>query len=603
MMSAELLDNDGEDQIAFRNGMRYVARLARPVIESTPAPIGQPFRLEITTPGILDRLALRAVPRQQPGAGEVEIEVHAAGLNFNDVMKAMGVYPGLPEGPVALGNECAGQITAVGAGVEGFAVGDNVVAIAPFSFGRFVIAPAPLVAPMPLNTTFDEAASIPLAFVTALYCLRHVARLAPGESVLIHAASGGVGIAAIQLARHLGAEVFATAGSPAKRSFLEGLGVQHVMDSRSLSFADEVLAATGGRGVDVVLNSLSGEAMLKSLDVVAPFGRFVEIGKRDIYENRQIGLLPFQKHLAYCSVDLARLFAERPSFCVTLFREVMEEFDSGVFSPPPIRTFPIADVVGAFGEMAQAKHIGKIVVQVAGAAQPVLADDTPIAFRSDRSYLITGGLGDLGLTVAEWMVRHGARHLALLGISEASAEARQVVAQISSAGAHARCCVPMLRASRSCRARSRKSTRHAAAARHLSRRGSHRRRAAGAATPKNTSTSDGAEDGGRVESSSLTRGPSARLLRVVLIDRGSVSGRRATAIMPPPIVISMLSPPGGGTWGFPRSASMGTYWAEIGTGPDGSTGTAQGPLGPTILRRRRPAAGTVSAPAHVGAAS
>jgi NADPH:quinone reductase-like Zn-dependent oxidoreductase len=313
----EFTTDDREDQVAQRNGVRYVARLVRREDQVTEkdAPLDRPFRVEITTPGVLDHLARRAIGREEPGPDQVQIQVSATGLNFNDVLKAMGMYPGMADGLIPLGSECTGTVVAVGAGVEGFAIGDPVVAIAPSSFGTFVTAPALLVWRKPSQLSFEEAATIPVAFVTSVYALRHLAQLTEGDRVLIHSASGGVGLAAVQVAQLAGAEIFATAGSPEKRAYLEKLGIRHVMDSRSLAFADEVMSRTEGRGVDVVLNSLAGEAMLKSLSVLAPFGRFLEIGKRDIYENRDVGLAPFQKQLAYFSIDLERLFAERPPRC------------------------------------------------------------------------------------------------------------------------------------------------------------------------------------------------------------------------------------------------------------------------------------------------
>ena len=433
----ELVADDREDQIALRNSVRHVARLIRRE-ERAPeeaVSLDQPFRLEIPKPGILDHLTRRAISRQAPGPGQVEIQVSSAGLNFNDVLKAMGMYPGLPDGTVPLGSECSGTVVAVGSDVEGVAVGDAVVTLAPFSFGSFVTAAAPLVWRKPAHLSFDEAATIPVAFLTAQYALRHLGQLAEGDRVLIHAASGGVGLAAVQIAQQAGAEIFATAGSPEKRAFLKTLGIRHVMDSRSLAFADETMAATGGRGVDVVLNSLSGDAMLKSLEVLAPFGRFLEIGKRDIYENRDVGLAPFRKQLAYFSIDLERLFAERPAIGVKLFREVMQGFENGTFKPLRLQVFPITEAVDAFREMAQAKHIGKISVSFQGLEQLASVPATDVAFRDDRTYLITGGLGGLGLAVAQGMVARGARHLVLVGRRAPSAAAQTTLAGLAQTGA------------------------------------------------------------------------------------------------------------------------------------------------------------------------
>ncbi|MBI3779503.1 MAG: zinc-binding dehydrogenase, partial [candidate division NC10 bacterium] len=282
----ELFVNDQEDEIALRGDARYVHRLQQSAewggswrARDAARAETEPFRLETSKFGVLDKLTLRATRRRPPRGVEVEIRVVAAGLNFSDVMKALGIYPELPGGPVPLGIECAGKISAVGPDVEAYNVGDEVIAIAPFSFGAYVMTVAPLVVPKPPQYRFEEAATLPIAFLTAHYALNHLGRLSGGDRVLIHSATGGVGLAAIQLARQVGAEIFATAGTPEKRDFLRSLGIQHVMDSRSLAFADEVMERTGGQGVDVVLNSLSGEAIRKGLGILRDYGRFLEIGK------------------------------------------------------------------------------------------------------------------------------------------------------------------------------------------------------------------------------------------------------------------------------------------------------------------------------------
>jgi acyl transferase domain-containing protein/acyl-CoA synthetase (AMP-forming)/AMP-acid ligase II/acyl carrier protein len=424
----ELLAGDREDQVALRGSERYVARLvARPELpprSEPPADHSQehgekeylPFRLEIDHPGVLDRLALRAVPRLEPGPGEIEVEVVAAGLNFSDVMKAMGVYPGIPEGGVPLGGEFAGRVATVGLGVEGFRAGDEVMGLAPFSFGAYVLAPAAYVVHKPARFSFEEAATIPVSFLTAYYALVYLGRLAAGEKVLIHSASGGVGQAAIQLARRAGAEIFATAGSPQKREYLQSLGIRCVMDSRSLAFAGQVLEWTQDRGVDVVLNSLAGEAIPRGLSILAPFGRFLEIGKRDIYQNSPLGLLPFQKNLSFFAIDLERLAGERPALLLSLFRQLASAFEDGSLQPLPYQVFPISRASEAFRTMAQARHTGKIVLSMKD--EPAILSSPSLikaSFSPQASYLITGGLGALGLATAGWMMERGARHLVLAG--------------------------------------------------------------------------------------------------------------------------------------------------------------------------------------------
>jgi NADPH:quinone reductase-like Zn-dependent oxidoreductase/acyl carrier protein len=313
----------------------------------------------------------------------------------------------------------------VGEAVTGLRVGDEVLALALGCLASHVVADVRLVVPKPSHLGFEEGATVPIAFVTAHYALHHLARLQPGERVLIHAAAGGVGLAALRIAQRVGAEVFATAGSAEKREFLTSLGVRHVMDSRSLAFADEVREATEGEGVDVVVNSLAGEAVARSLEVLRPFGRFLEIGKRDIHGNA-LSLVPFHKGLSFFAIDLERMIRERPAFAGHLLGEVMAHFERGVLSPLPLRTFPVGELAGAFRHMAQACHTGKIVLRVQGEDPAIEAAVPPAGDLSQGTYLITGGLGGLGLRVARWLASRGARHLALVdrrGLTLAATEA------------------------------------------------------------------------------------------------------------------------------------------------------------------------------------
>ena len=236
----------------------------------------------------------------------------------------MGLYPGDP-GP--LGAECAGEIAAVGEGVNQFAVGDAVVAIAPGSFAGYVTTRAEWVVPKPVRMSFDEAVTVPVAFITAHFTLNHLAKIQAGDRVLIHAAAGGVGLAAVTLAQRAGAEIFATAGSPEKRAFLKSLGVSHVMDSRSLGFADEIMRITGGRGVDVVLNSLADQFVDRSFEVIARNGRFLEIGKRGLWDQERVAKL--NRNIQYFVVDWSVDARNNPSLIESMLRELMAAFDRG----------------------------------------------------------------------------------------------------------------------------------------------------------------------------------------------------------------------------------------------------------------------------------
>jgi amino acid adenylation domain-containing protein len=435
----ELRREDDEDELALRGPNRYVHRFVPSSGQSSAATSDQmngPYRLSTARPGTLDGLTLRAFRRRAPGRGEVEIEVLAAALNFSDVMKALGIYPGLPDGPVPFGAECSGRITVLGEGVDEFQVGEEVLGVAPFAFGSHVTTRAELVALKPGPLSFEEAATIPIAFLTASYALDHLGRLSAGERVLIHSATGGVGLAALQLARRVGAEVFATAGTAEKRAFLTSIGVEHVMDSRSLAFADEVLERTGGQGVDAVLNSLAGEAISRGLATLADYGRFLEIGKRDIYQNTRLGLGPFRKNLSFFAIDLDRLMRERPGLLGSLLGHLVKDVGEGTLSPLPHAVYPISEVAAAFRTMQQGKHIGKLVLSMRQRPPSIAPGDEPVAFRADASYLITGGLGGFGLAVARWMVERGARHLVLVGRRGIhSPEARAGVAALETLGA------------------------------------------------------------------------------------------------------------------------------------------------------------------------
>ncbi len=314
--------------------------------------------LEISVIGLLETLKFQSVPREEPGSGEVEIEVLAAGLNFKDVLRALGMMPVEPGVPVRFGLECAGKIVRLGDGVAGFEIGDEVIAFGSNCFSRYITSSTSLLVPKPKSLSLEAAATIPVAFMTAYYGLIELARLRAGERVLIHAATGGVGMAAVQVAKWVGAEIFATAGNPEKRAFLRGQGIEYIMDSRSLDFADEVMQYTQSRGVDVILNSLAGEFIAKNFEVMADFGRFVEIGMRDIYSNSQVGLEPFQKGLSFFALLVG---PELPKFS-QIFRELAAGFEEGSFNPLPLKVFSATEIDEAFSYMARAKHIGKIVV-------------------------------------------------------------------------------------------------------------------------------------------------------------------------------------------------------------------------------------------------
>lgn len=373
------------------------------------------FYLDLLQSGSIDSLTLKQKPLCAPTAGEVQIEVHHASLNFRDLMKVLDVYPDEDGGTFYIGDECSGIIRDIGEDVTDFAVGDRVAAIAQ-GFSSVVTVSTDFVMKVPAHVSLQQAASIPIAFLTAWYALVDLGRLQAEERVLIHAAAGGVGLAAVQIAKNVGADVFATASSDEKHAHLASMSVQNIMSSRRLDFHDEVMEQTNGEGIDVVLNSLSGEFIAASIRLLRPYGRFLEIGKSDIYEKRDLNLYPFRNDLSYAAIDLSRMFRQRPARIKQLLNEITWAFQEKKLTPLPVTSFDIDDASQAFRHMAQAKHIGKIVLDLGqGRKSAVRASCHDFAFRKNASYLITGGLGGVGLAVAHWMAQMGAGHIILAG--------------------------------------------------------------------------------------------------------------------------------------------------------------------------------------------
>jgi acyl transferase domain-containing protein/acyl-CoA synthetase (AMP-forming)/AMP-acid ligase II/NADPH:quinone reductase-like Zn-dependent oxidoreductase/acyl carrier protein/NADP-dependent 3-hydroxy acid dehydrogenase YdfG len=412
-----------EDQIAWRGRMRHVARLVR---KAKPAS-DQPLRLEISERGTLEGLAMKPMPRRRPGPGEVEIRVQAMGLNFIDLLDTLGLLPFERAG--GLGGECAGEIVAVGEGVERLKTGDRVVALAPGSFSAYVTTQAELVAAYSDQLSPVEAATVPIAFLTAYYALHRVAGIQAGERVLIHAAAGATGMAAVQLVQQAGAEVYATA-SPGKWDALRALGIEHRYSSRSLAFDEAILKDTGGAGANVVLNSLTGEGFIEhSLAVLGQGGRFVELAKRDVWTADQVAIARPDVH--YALLDLMEHIQQDPAAVGTLLNELMGCFTSKQLKPLPCQVFPLEQATEAFRCMQQARHVGKVVMVPPGEAGLVGTG----GLRADGRYLITGGFGGLGPRVAHWLVERGARHLVLIGRRPPEEVARAQLIELEEMGA------------------------------------------------------------------------------------------------------------------------------------------------------------------------
>jgi acyl transferase domain-containing protein/NADPH:quinone reductase-like Zn-dependent oxidoreductase/NADP-dependent 3-hydroxy acid dehydrogenase YdfG/acyl carrier protein len=387
--------SSGEPQLAIRDGRVLAARVQRADLPAIPA--DTPWRLDIERRGTLEHLELRACPEVSDplAAGEVRVAMLAAGLNFRDVLIALDMYPG----EVQLGGEGAGEVVEVGPGVRDLVPGDRVLGLIPGAFGPLAVADHRMLARVPEDWSFVKAASMPIATLTAYYGLLDLARLQRGERVLVHAGAGGVGMAAVQLARHLGAEVFATA-HPDKWETLRyfGLDDDHLASSRDLEFGGKFLAVTGGEGVDVVLNSLAGEFVDASLELLSKGGRFLEIGKADVRDPERVEA----EHpgVAYRAYDLSDAGPERIGSMLT---EALGLFEDATLELAPIACWDVRQGAEAFRFMSQGRHVGKIVLTIPRAPDPA------------STILFTGATGGLAAHFARHLVEeHGAHHLLLL---------------------------------------------------------------------------------------------------------------------------------------------------------------------------------------------
>jgi phthiocerol/phenolphthiocerol synthesis type-I polyketide synthase C len=398
-----LADTDGLSALRVRRGLN----LPRPLAESERA------ELRFEKMGRLDSFQWLVAPRSAVAAGEIEVEVQATGLNFRDILVGLGILDedllgaGLTAG--ALGFECAGIVSRIGGDVAGLAVGDRVMGFAKNTFASHVVAPAWHFFKVPESMSIAAAATIPVAFATAWFALINRGQIRPGEKVLVHGGAGAVGLAAIQIAKSRGAVVLATASSEERRAIARAAGADHCYDSRHERFVEPILHDHGG--VDVVLNSLAGSAMAASFRLVKPFGRFIELGKRDYLDNTRLGLRPFIRNISYFGVDLDELLGHDRGLVEEIMREIAVAMQNGDLSPLPHRVYPADDLAAAFGAMQASQHVGKIVVSPAREALP---DITTLRMRVKQGvYLVVGGTGGLGLQTALWLARHGASTLVL----------------------------------------------------------------------------------------------------------------------------------------------------------------------------------------------
>ncbi|GAM17140.1 hypothetical protein SAMD00019534_003150 [Acytostelium subglobosum LB1] len=434
----ELSKSDCSWEVAFRAGKRYTYQLKNQTVLAEDAPSissnnrsERRYQVEISDNGVISDMAIVETPRHKPRANEVEVKVEITSLNFRDILKTLGRdYD--PNHLTTIGDEFAGVITAVGDNVSQFQVGDQVFGMhMARSMCSHITCPTDLVFPMPKGLTAAEATTIPITFLTAWYSIVVQAKLQKGEKILIHSAAGGVGLSAVQIAQYLGAEVFVTVGTKDKRQYLQstvGIPADHIYNSRNGSFLEEILAATNGQGVDVVLNSLSGELIDKSILALANYGRFVEIGKKDIYSDSKIGLLPFRNNLSYLAVDVAQMTVNRRQYLSKMMLDTLIPlFESKDLKPLPFTAFSISNVVQSVRHMSTGNHIGKNLVSWVELDKATTKDLT-LQLNANATYLITG-LGGLAMTLAKKLIAMGATELVFASKRGADTMQKQVFLQ------------------------------------------------------------------------------------------------------------------------------------------------------------------------------
>ena len=415
----ELLYPDSENHIGFRAGRRQAARLVRHDAGNgrLELPEDRSWVLAPNRAGVFDKPEVKPLPERPLDPKEVRVTVDATGLNFWDVFRSLGF---IEEGD--LGREMCGYVVDVGADVSSISVGDRVVGLGFGAFGPQMITREELVAPAPEGMSVSALATIPSAFVSAALSFKF-SGLEAGERVLIHAGAGGVGLAAIQLAQAAGAEVHATASAP-KQALLRSLGVQHIYDSRQTRFGEEILEATNGEGVHVVLNSLTSEGFIDaSLSCLAHGGRFVEMARRDILSEAEMAAV--RPDVAYAILELDVMKKTDPAAVGVVLREVMAKFSAGELKPIIHSRWPLAEAGAALDFMRSARHVGKIVLT----PQPL----TKGQLRQDRTYLVTGGLGGIGCAVAQWLADRGAGTIVLNGRRDPDPEAQEVISDLRGA--------------------------------------------------------------------------------------------------------------------------------------------------------------------------
>ncbi|KAL8721434.1 MAG: hypothetical protein Q9225_001879 [Loekoesia sp. 1 TL-2023] len=400
--------------------------------------------LTISSPGLLDTLNFVDDPaREALGSEEVEIKVFAVGVNFKNVTVALGQLP-----DKSLGLECAGIVNRIGTGVSAvkIGIGDRVCCVAKDAFKTYTRSHMSSVHRIPSGLSFVTAAALPVVFCTAYYSLHHLAGLKKGKSILIHAGVGGVGQAAIQLARLAHAEIYVTVGTEQRKRLVRDLydiPEERIFSSRSMDFAPSIKDLTNNRGVDVVLNSLAGQSLRESFGCVAPLGRFIEIGKVDIYTRKKLPMAPFLNGVTFASVDLG-VVAERNQQLMAELMEAIMSLATGSIRPPhPVNIFRVSEVESAFRSLQSGKSAGKTVIKIGEDDLVAVCDALLLTlptwhFDENATYVISGGLGGLGRSIVRWMVGRKAKYLLLLSRSGANGEAAAtLLKELEDTGVHA----------------------------------------------------------------------------------------------------------------------------------------------------------------------
>jgi acyl transferase domain-containing protein/NADPH:quinone reductase-like Zn-dependent oxidoreductase/acyl carrier protein len=428
----ELMVNGKGENVAFRSGKRYVKKLVQydkgsdSEIKLKHITTDNPVKVVYDPARKIESLKFIKTTRKPPAKDEIEVKVHYSALNFKDILKVLGTLPKKVTDDTYfernIGMECSGEVIAVGDDVTDYKVGDEVIIGAPQGcFGSYITLKPALAMLKPSSLSHKEASVMP--HITAHYGLIDIAKLKKGEKVLIHNGTGGVGLAAIQIAKWVGAEIYTTAGTEDKRDYLRSLGIKHVMNSRDLEFADQIMKLTNGYGVDVVISAIAGEALYQSFSILAPFGRFIEIGKRDIVENNSLPLEAFNRNLIFAAIDIDRMIKMKYSYFKNILQELSKGFNEGYFHALPTTEFAVSDITDAFRFMMQSKHIGKVVLQMHQQKVPVEKSLTKKSdIKHDATYVITGGTGGFGLEIAKWLSDKGAKNLVLISRSGAKTD-------------------------------------------------------------------------------------------------------------------------------------------------------------------------------------